>query len=211
MKKISVISLLVVTVILAVTSCGDHKQPGKTYMPDMAYSRAYETYSENHIFEDKQTNRTPVAGTVSRDELLPFRIAKDQGSDTTNFGKARFVNNPLPRLDSADMKEAERLYLIYCGICHGAKLDGNGPLWKGGDGPFPAAPKDLTDPVIGAQGDGQLFYTITYGKNKMGSYASQLNSKQRWMVIHYIKEKLGKPAASATPATEAAADSSAAK
>lgn len=210
MKKISVISLLVVTAMLTVMSCGDHKQPGKVYMPDMAYSRAYETYSENDIFLDKQTNRTPVAGTIARDQMLPFRIEKDAGSDTTNFAKARFINNPLPALDSADKKEAERLYLIYCGICHGAKLDGNGPLWKGGDGPFPAAPKDLTDPVIGNQGDGQIYYTITYGKNKMGSYASQLNSKQRWMVIHYIKEKLGKSGAAAAT-TPAAADSSAAK
>ena len=89
------------------------------------------------------------------------------------------------------MKEAERLYLVYCGICHGAKLDGNGPLWKGGDGPFPAAPKNLTDPDIVGQGDGQLYYTMTYGKNKMGSYASQLSDKQRWMVVHYIRTKIG--------------------
>lgn len=207
MKKLSVISILAVSGMLAVVSCGDHKKPGKIYMPDMAYSRAYETYSVNPLFEDHQTNRTPVAGTVTRDQVLPFRIEKDAAGDTLNFGKARFVANPLPALNEVDKKEAERLYLIYCGICHGAKLDGNGPLWKGGDGPFPAAPKDLTDPVIGNQGDGQIYYTITYGKNKMGSYASQLSNKQRWMIVHYIKDKLGK----STTAAPAAADSSAAK
>jgi len=37
--------------------------------------------------------------------------------------------------------------------------------------------------------DGQMFYSITFGKNAMGSYASQLSTKQRWMIIHYIKEK----------------------
>ena len=199
MKKLSVISFIALFTLVAVISCGDHKKPGKIYMPDMAYSRAYETYSENDIFPDKQTNRTPVEGTITRDQLLPFSIAKDQGSDTTNHGKARFVKNPLPPLNADEKKEAERLYLIYCGICHGAKLDGNGPLWKGGEGPFPAAPKDLTDPVIGNQGDGQIYYTIVYGKNKMGSYASQLNDKQRWMVVHYIKDKLGKSSAAAEP------------
>lgn len=158
----------------------------------MAYSRAYETYSENPLFEDKQTNRTPVSGTISKGQMLPFRLTEDAPGDTTNFGKARFIDNPLPPLDSADKKEAERLYLVYCGICHGAKLDGNGPLWNNGDGAYPAAPKDLTDPVVANQGDGQLFYTITYGRNKMGSYASQLNIKQRWMVVHYLKDKLGK-------------------
>jgi len=195
MKKISVISSVVLAITVAAASCSDSSKPGKVYMPDMAYSRAYETYSENDIFPDKQTNRTPVAGTISRDQLPPFPIAEDAPGDTTNHGKARFIANPLPALNADQMKEAERLYLVYCGICHGPKLDGNGPLWKGGDGPFPAAPKNLTDPEIVSLGDGQLYYTMTYGKNKMGSYASQLSDKQRWMVVHYIKSKTGSPAA----------------
>ena len=37
--------------------------------------------------------------------------------------------------------------------------------------------------------EGQMYYSVTYGKNKMGSYASQLNTEQRWMVIAYIKSK----------------------
>ncbi|HRP32198.1 MAG TPA: cytochrome c [Agriterribacter sp.] len=191
MKKISIIACVIVALVITAASCSNNKKPAATYMPDMAYSRAYETNSENDIFPDKQTNRTPVAGTITRDQLLPFRIAMDAAGDTTNFAKARTVQNPLPPLNAADMKEAERLYLIYCGICHGSKLDGNGPLWKDGDGPFPAAPKNLLDPTVVSQGDGQIFYTITYGKNKMGSYASQLDPKQRWMVIDYMREKQG--------------------
>ncbi|WP_163367674.1 c-type cytochrome, partial [Klebsiella aerogenes] len=75
-------------------------------------------------------------------------------------------------------------------ICHGSKLDGNGPLYKGGEGPYPAAPKNfIADPVVSVMPDGQMFYSVTYGKNMMGSYASQLTRKQRWMVIRYIKNK----------------------
>ncbi|HEX5027069.1 MAG TPA: cytochrome c [Agriterribacter sp.] len=191
MKKIAVIAFVFIAVVMAVASCSNNKKPGSVYMPDMAYSRAYETNSENDIFPDKQTNRTPVSGTITRDQLLPFRIEEDAAGDTSNFAKARMVQNPISDLNAADMKEAERLYLVYCGICHGTKLDGNGPLWKGGDGPFPAAPKNLMDPTVVSQGDGQIFYTITYGKNKMGSYASQLKPEQRWMVIDYIRGKQG--------------------
>jgi mono/diheme cytochrome c family protein len=201
MKKIPVIACAFIAVVMAVASCSNNKKPGAVYMPDMGHSRAYETNSENDIFPDKQTNRTPVAGTITREQLLPFRIEKDAAGDTSNFARARTVQNPLPALNEADLKEAERLYLVYCGICHGSKLDGNGPLWKDGDGPYPAAPKNLLDPTIVSQGDGQIFYTITYGKNKMGSYASQLNPKQRWMVIDYIREKQGlKRGATAAPA-----------
>jgi siroheme synthase len=35
---------------------------------------------------------------------------------------------------------------------------------------------------------GQMYAGIKYGKNMMGSYASQLDIKQRWMVIAYIKK-----------------------
>jgi hypothetical protein len=40
--------------------------------------------------------------------------------------------------------------------------------------------------------EGQMFYSVTYGKNMMGPYASQLSRKQRWMVIRYIKEQTGR-------------------
>jgi hypothetical protein len=35
--------------------------------------------------------------------------------------------------------------------------------------------------------DGTMFHSITYGKNNMGSYASQLDRKQRWMIVKYIR------------------------
>jgi len=99
------------------------------------------------------------------------------------------------------------LYQINCGICHGTKLDGNGPLYKGGEGPYPAAPKNfIGDPAVSVMPEGQMFYSVSYGKNMMGSYASQLTRKQRWMVIKYIKNKqLAAKAAATAPAADATA------
>ena len=53
-----------------------------------------------------------------------------------------------------------------------------------------------------------MFYSVTYGKNMMGSYASQITSKQRWMIIHFIKAQQAAKAAAAKPV---ATDSTAAK
>ena len=53
-----------------------------------------------------------------------------------------------------------------------------------------------------------MFYSVTYGKNKMGSYASQLSTAQRWMVIAYIKSKQA-AAASKSGSTGGAATSAA--
>ena len=194
------------------------RDPGKVYMPDMFYSRAYETYAA--LDSSKFTNdtlqaggkiyydRMPVAGTVARGELAMFPFSMDKIGDTaaTNYNASKNVTNPLPPLSAADSTEASRLYLVNCGICHGEKLDGQGPLHKN-DGPYKAAPKNLIgDPIVSVMPDGQMFYSITYGKGNMGSYASQLSTRQRWMVIHYIK---GQQAAAKKPAQKPSADSSA--
>jgi mono/diheme cytochrome c family protein len=113
----------------------------------------------------------------------------------SDSGYAMAVNykNPYGTTPLTDVqhKEAERLYLINCAICHGAALDGNGPLWKGGDGPFPAAPRNLKDDYTKKLADGQIYHVIMYGKGQMGSYASQVHSEQRWWIIKYIREKQG--------------------
>jgi mono/diheme cytochrome c family protein len=195
MKKLVILSSIVVVGAIAFVSCGGgvQREPGKVYMPDMAYSRAYETYAMTEEQKAELLKRgihfsnTPVAGTIKRGELLPFLLTKDPAGDSTNYVASKSVKNPLTSMDTV---EAERLYLVNCAICHGAKLDGNGPLYKGGDGPFPSKPATLVgDPHYEAMPEGQMFYSATYGKNKMGSYASQLSTTRRWMVIAYIKAK----------------------
>lgn len=205
MNKISIITVL--SAIAMIVGCSDVKRkPGSVYMPDMAESRAYETYADHSNLADKKINYTnmPVAGTISREEELPFHIPKDMGTDTSHYVASKQVKNPIDTLSPVNAQEAERLYLINCGICHGTKLDGNGPLYNGGKGPYAAAPKNLiADPVVSVMPDGQMFYSVTYGKNLMGSYASQLSRTQRWMVIKYIKDKQA-TAKTAAPATVAA-------
>ena len=178
----------------AFVACSDEikRNPNDVYMPDMAYSRAYETYSDHSFLADSGINYTnmPVAGTIARGEEVPFHVTKDKLGDTVNYVASKQVKSPVDSMSKDDLVEAERLYLINCGICHGPKLDGNGPLYKGGDGPYPAKPATLVgDAKYEAMPVGQMFYSVTYGKNLMGSYAAQLNRKQRWQVIAYIKQK----------------------
>ena len=181
------------------------RNPGRVYMPDMNYSRAYETYASLEELKAKYPgiNYTamPVSGTVARGDMA--WVYPNKG-DSLGYAQSASVKNPLTT-DSTykpDMKEAERLYLIYCGICHGAKLDGNGPLWKDGNGPFTAAPKNFMAADMKSLPEGTMFHSVTYGKGAMGSYASQLSTMQRWMVIDYIKNKQAGSGATTT-ATEA--------
>lgn len=201
MKKTLFVAGSLVLVISMISCGGARKEPGRAYMPDMSYSRAYETYSSTEALDKEGVHYTakPVEGTVARGEMAAYPYKNDSIGYVLSAG----VPNPMDTV-GYDMKEAERLYLINCGICHGAKLDGNGPLYA--SGVFPAAPrKFLGDPLMEAMPAGTMFHSVTYGKNTMGSYASQLSTKQRWMVIGYIKGEQKKKATPAAPVTTAAA------
>lgn len=200
MKKLALFTGIIAMAFTIVGCNQVRRDTGKVYMPDMSYSRAYETYASTEALTKAGVhyNARPVEGTVARGALgsYPFK------NDSTGYARSAEVKNPLDPA-TVDLKEAERIYLINCGICHGAKLDGNGPLWKGGDGPYPAAPRNLiTDPIATTMAEGTMFHSITYGKNLMGGYGSQLSSKQRWAIVTFIKTKQAEAAGAATAAVK---------
>lgn len=220
MKRI-LIAAGVFSLALGFVSCtGAHgDDPGHAYMPDMYYSRAYETYGYNDVGGEYDTLKKrgitytgmPVPGTVARGDMISYHLTNDSAGMTA----ATALKNPFDTaaMGADKMKEAQRLYLVYCGICHGEKLDGNGPLPAGGA--YVAAPANFMAPNIKAFPDGHYFHVATFGIRTMGSYASQLTPEQRWMVIKYIRSKqgagAGKPAADSTGAKKSGADSTAAK
>jgi len=212
MKQLFIISSLALGI--GIVSCnGVQRKPSKVYMPDMAYSRAYETYADrDSLFTTNEAergnkifyNNMPAKGTIARGSEMPFPLAQDKAGDTTNYYASKAVKSPIDTMTAAQLEEAGRLYLINCGICHGTKLDGNGPLYKGGEGPYAAKPATLVGDVkYETMPEGQMFYSIAYGKGQMGSYASQLTRKQRWEVIAYIKYKQKAAKATAAPAADA--------
>ncbi|MBS1778239.1 MAG: cytochrome c [Bacteroidetes bacterium] len=167
---------------LGLTACNSgsiRRNPGKTYAPDMVYSRAYDAYTANPNFADSQTSRPPVAGTIAMGHELPDHLVEgDTNAYKTYTTSLRFTD--------AQLDEGKRLFNIYCGICHGTNLDGQGPLYASGK--FAAMPANFKDGKYLHMPVGQMYAAVKYGKNMMGSYASQLDTKQRWMVIAYIKK-----------------------
>lgn len=219
MKRLTNFSVIAITATLFfVSSCGNNKRaPGSIYMPDMAESRTYETYSELDTLKytgnvnDKGGNKIffnamPAPGTIKRGDLFPYTLM----NDSNGYRLSAAVPNPITFLTGAEMSEAARLYNINCGICHGEKGTANGPL-SGKIG----AIANLTLDVYKTMTDGTMFHSVTYGKNNMGSYASQLNSKQRWMVIKYVRTLQGSVTGATTTdsaaAKKPAADSTAKK
>jgi len=214
MKKIVAFSALIFTAFAVLESCSSNRDPGKIYMPDMAYSRAYEAYADvdTTIFSKDPKdagrkifyNSQPVEGTLRQGDLYPYTLPHTEEGYLASAG----VKNPLGNLSPEEMEEAGRMFNIHCAICHGEKGTGNGPLGTSGK---IGAIANLTLPLYVDMADGTMFHSITYGKNDMGSYASQLSREQRWRVIKYVRSLQGggEPAAETAPAdsTTAATDS----
>jgi mono/diheme cytochrome c family protein len=213
MKKTAIIATLVLSAAVVFMSCGGKRQTGRTYMPDMAYSRAYESYAQrdSSVFTTDESDRghkifynnLPPAGTIRRGELFPFAVAHDISvtsidSSATLVNQLAQVKNPLPSMTGAELEEAGRLFNINCAICHGAK--------GGNDGPVAVKVGGVKSIIASSSkfSDGRLFYVMTYGQGNMGSYASQLSNEQRWRIVQYIRTLEG-------PKTEVAATTAPAK
>lgn len=195
MKKTKILFLFLIVLggFAILQSCGTKRDPGRTYMPDMQYSRAYEAYAANNLSAD-HINYVPypVEGTIRRGDLFPYTLP----NDSTGYRLSAQVKNPLPPLTEAQLKEAGRLFNIYCAICHGEKMDAQGPLSTGGKVPAVA---NLTLKQYVDMPEGTMFHSVTYGKGNMGSYAPQLTREERWMVIEYVKRRqLGEVVPTAT-------------
>lgn len=170
-------SILVILVAVVATACFNKKRPNYQYFPNMYESPSYETYGDYEIFPGGSEAQTPADNTISRGWMPP------ENPDTRDGKKAATdsLKNPLP-FTERNMDNGKELYDIYCAICHGPKGNGKGTLATRekilGIPAFDDAGRSITE--------GNVYHTIYYGLNNMGSYASQTTTKERWQIVHYV-------------------------
>ena len=173
------LKILILLAVILQSCWSDRGTPNFEYMPNMYESLSYEAYSENDLYEDNLSARLPVEGTIPRGYSLYKYEDTNEGYDLAK----QQLTNPYD-FDEVDMLKAKELYNIYCGVCHGSKGAGQGILVK--------REKILGIPSYADPGrgitPGSTYHVIYYGRNTMGSYANQLNDKERWMVTNYVKK-----------------------
>lgn len=213
-KAIASLAVAAVSTLLLGSCSADADSSGLEYMPDMYRSPAIEPYvdygevrgRENAEMKMKISAMVPPAGTVPyygtnaeevslmlpyfRKASLAFRETHGlYGMDLSSNDEYELaVNdvNPL-KLNATNaegiLKKGKELYAIMCQHCHGEKGDGNGPMVASGAYAGVPAYSDRA-----ALSDGQIFYSIYYGKGAMGSHSSQLNKKEIWTLVHYVRK-----------------------
>lgn len=189
--KVRKIMLMLLAVIILHACTRDKRKPGRAYVPDMAYTIPYNPYTSNPNFADSLTSQHPVEGTIKRGTFkndsvnsIYYLYAHYSQDDTTDYNMAgSILFNPVPNTAEV-LAEGERLYKINCQICHGDG-SGNGHIVE--TDKFPAVPTSYFDPRLMVMAEGQMFHVLQYGRNMMGSYASQLDAEQRWTILRYVK------------------------
>ena len=201
MNKSNIHHILLIALGISLWSCkAKNDFPGLEYAPNMYHSVPYEGLSQitdenqgmwlsnradgtGEYYNSNPNNlhfmnmREPVANTVKRDEkgYLPYRIPKDSADYA-----GRVLVNPLDSTAEV-VAEGKVLFTTYCVACHGENGHGDGLVGK----VFMGVPAYNVGRVKELP-EGQIFHTITFGRGRMMSHASQVSVDERWKIARYV-------------------------
>jgi mono/diheme cytochrome c family protein len=171
--------------------------------PDMVRQVKVRAQAPLNFFADGRGPRLPVSGTVpiGYEMPKPETIATPAAGVTIpqNHQRLSFSASPdyydtgkmgdrwgtgIPIEVTADLMERGRQrFNITCAMCHGATAAGNGITKQYGL----ATVVTLQDDRIRKMADGEIFNTITNGKNTMMAYGPNLSVSDRWAIIAYLR------------------------
>lgn len=165
--------------------------------PDMDHQAKYKPQAESKFFADGRADRAIPAGAVpfGRD-TVEKRDAKGQvyyadpaflrADDALYAGKnadGSFVRGFPVEVTRELLARGQDRYQIYCAPCHGAIGDGNGITKSYGM----VATPTYHDARLRDMAEGEIYNTISNGKNTMLSYADKLSPDDRWAVVAYVR------------------------
>jgi mono/diheme cytochrome c family protein len=163
-------------------------QPPVEVFPDMDRQAKYKPQGESKFFADGRADRPRVAGTVprGRSEVGAADDAYLRADDARFLGRqadGSFVTAIPVEVSEAMINRGRDRYMIYCAPCHGALGDGNGITKRYGM----VATPTFHDDRIRNMPHGEIFNTITNGKNTMMPYGDKLTPDERWAVVAYVR------------------------
>jgi len=183
MKKFR-FTYIILSCFIILSSCDKRStERGRSYLPDMEKSQAFDTYSENPNFEDNMTLRKPAEGTIPRG-IMAYPLKKTD-EDMLLAGKKYF--NPLEK-NETNLAQGKLQFERFCSQCHGEKGDGQGFLYTSKKYAYPPANLLLEKTVT--RPEGEIYHIINVGIKIMGAHASQLSQEDRWKIVMYIREDL---------------------
>ena len=158
---------------LALLACA-----GAACRQDMHDQPKYKPFRESEIFADRRSARPFVPGTVARGTLRENAVfyTGKVGND--------FVTEIPMNVTAELLARGQEVFNIHCAACHSKVGDGNGVAKRIG---AMAVVANLHDKRIVELADGELFNTVSHGKNLMQGYAGSMPVEDRWASIAYLR------------------------
>ncbi|MDP2137923.1 MAG: cytochrome c [Candidatus Didemnitutus sp.] len=162
--------------------------PPLEVFPDMDRQAHYKPQAGSKFFADGRTDRPTPAGTVPRGrsetgEADPAFLRADDAHYLGKNADGSFVTGFPIAVSETLVKRGQDRFMIYCAPCHGAVGDGNGITKQYGM----VATPTFHDDRLRQMAVGELYQTITNGKNTMQSYGDKLVPDDRWAVVAYVR------------------------
>lgn len=179
--------------VVALAGCRgwESDQPPVHLIPNMDTQEKGKAYRKDPsgLFADGQTMRAPVEGTVAQGQLFEDDHL-EQGLDDKGQPAQMFPAS-VKFEDPALIAHGKERYQIFCAPCHGAQLDGKGPVATRppqGQGML-VPPPSLHDVRIKEMVNGLIYKAMKVGVNNgnMPSYATQIPAADRWAIIAAIR------------------------
>jgi mono/diheme cytochrome c family protein len=198
MRYFYLIFLLMIVTVLGMAGFRGSKsrQPPIELFNDMVRQNKVRPQSPSDFFEDQISSRVRPEGTVAaappyelNGEVVkingnPVYPYQDAPVNTGRvFGSTNFVEvNPLP-ITRQMLDRGQERYQIYCMPCHGPAGDGKGITGKFGM----SGMANFHDQRLVNMGDGEIFNSMSAGKNLMPAYGPIIPVPDRWAIISYIR------------------------
>ena len=164
-------------------------RPPIEVFPDMDHQAKYKPQAGSKFFADGRADRPLPAGTVpfgrNAAKADPAFLKADDFHYDGKLPDGTFGRGFPAGLDITDafIERGQGRYQIYCAPCHGTLGDGNGITKSYGMLTTPT----YHDDRLRGMAEGEIFHTITHGKNTMMSYADKLSPDDRWAVVAYVR------------------------
>ncbi|MFQ6102976.1 MAG: c-type cytochrome [Candidatus Glassbacteria bacterium] len=104
------------------------------------------------------------------------------GTGIESREEAGKLENPVGP-DELSVKSGERLFGIFCQVCHGSEGGGMGPVSM----KFIPAP-DIRSDYYRNLPDGHFYYVIKRGGAIMPSYGESLGESDIWDIVNFVRE-----------------------
>jgi len=184
----------VVLVMLIAGKRGDTSRKPPIYIfPDMKRQLKLRPQTANSFFANGLSSQLQPPGTIAQSkpmnvggqEIYSFEdVPVNTGRPAGAGGTTNFVDtNPMP-ITAGLLARGQQRFTIYCAPCHGQQGDGKGITQKIG---AMAVVGNLHDKRMVEMPDGEIFNTISNGKNLMGAYGPQIPVEDRWAIIAYLR------------------------